>query len=432
MSVRDLRVVSGLTQEQLAEKSGMSVRAIRDIERGSTRRPYRQSLQRVAEAMGLTELETVDLIGMVYMQPHGRRRSPCDSPRSPAAKHDTTQQALAHLPPGPKGFLWRTDELRWLDQLLNDAGDGFSTAVLSGAPGVGKTVIALRWSHLSKERFSDGVLYADLLGFDARPAVSPESVLRRFLRALGIADHRIPLSLEECSALYRAVLADRNALIVLDNAADVEQVRPLLTDASRCRVIITSRNAMTGLVVRDGAHRYRVDYLSDAEALALFESVVGAQSTRREPEAALSLLALCDRSPLAVRLMAERIANQRYMSMTDAADRISAAKLPLNTFETPGDPHSSIRDLMSWSYRELPAEIAGVFDSIGFLNSVTFRFEDIAVAGSASRMPAEEVATALEWLLEVHLLEEEMPGTYRINKLLWWYAQEMTDQTGER
>ncbi|WP_327362837.1 MULTISPECIES: helix-turn-helix domain-containing protein [unclassified Streptomyces] len=429
MDIKRLRVESGLTQEQLAENSGLSVRAIRDIERGSTRRPYRQSLKLVAEGMGLSEGATAELIGSVYMRPQARSYYSRDRFHGPDRRHGGTQPGLVHLPPGPAGFVGRREVLAWLDARLCDSDGAATVALLAGGPGAGKSAIALRWAHDNAASFSDEVLYADLRGFDARPALSPEHVLRRLLRALGVPDHQIPLTLEECSAMFRASLADRRSLIVLDNAATVEQVRPLLTDAPHCRVLITSRNAMTGLVVRNGVHRHRVGYLSDGEALELFESMAGAARShcRNEVDA---LLALCDRSPLAIRLMAERVRRQQCICPTGLAARLSSRRTPLSAFDAPGDPHSSVRALLSWSYRSLPPAVGEVFVGLARLDAAHFEFDRVAALFPAGGLSADDISDSLEWLVEMHLLEEEAPGIYGINKLIWWYANELAGEVG--
>ncbi|MFJ8163344.1 helix-turn-helix domain-containing protein [Streptomyces sp. NPDC096136] len=429
MDIKRLRVESGLTQEQLAENSGLSVRAIRDIERGSTRRPYRQSLKLVAEGMGLSENATAELIGSVYMPPQVRSRRSRDRFHGPERCHNGTKPGLVHLPPEPAGFVGRRDVLDWLDTRLGDCDGGAAVTLLSGGPGVGKTAVALRWAHDRAASFSGEVLYVDLRGFDARPALSPEHALRRLLRANGVPDHQIPLTLEECSAMFRASLADRRSLIVLDNAATVEQVRPLLTGAPNCRVVITSRNAMTGLVVRNGVHRHRVGYLPGREAFELFESLAGAVGSHCRDEVD-ALLAFCDGSPLAIRLVAERVRRRQCICRTGFAARLVSRKTPLSAFDAPGDPHSSVRALLSWSYRNLPPLVAEVFVRLARLGAAHFEFGRVVELFPEGRPSVDGIADSLEWLVEMHLLEEEVPGTYGINKLIWWYANELEGGVG--
>ncbi|MFF5435128.1 helix-turn-helix domain-containing protein [Streptomyces griseofuscus] len=426
VSIKELRIESGMTQEQLAENSGLSVRAIRDIERGSTRKPYRHSLKLMAEAIGLSEDETTELIGTVYMRPNGRGRNQRDAHQSAHRPHSVGQPVLAHLPPGPAGLIGREDALAWLDKTLLVAAETTAVALLAGGPGAGKSAIALRWAHRSAKLFPDGVLYADLRGFDALPALSPELVLRRLLRAAGVPDHHVPLTLEECSALFRSTFAGRRCLVVLDNAASVEQVRPLLADAPHCRTLLTSRSAMTGLVIRNGVHRYGVPYLSDRESLLLFESMLGASRLPRSEDAE-SLVALCDHSPLAIRLMGERVRRQPHISVRHIAARAALRGSPLRAFETPGDPHSSVRTLLSWSYAALPASAKNVFTSLGRLQESMVDFREADILHTAVGLAADQVADGVEWLVEAHLLDEVTPGSYRMNNLIRWYARELAE-----
>ncbi|WSW41026.1 NB-ARC domain-containing protein [Streptomyces canus] len=337
--------------------------------------------------------------------------------------------ALAHLPPAPLNFVGRRDALQQLDALLRAGSPDASTvALVDGAPGVGKTALVLRWAHQVAGQFADGVLYADLRGYDAQPPLAPESVLRRFLRALGIPDHRLPLSKEECSALYRSTVAELRMLIVLDNAATAEQVRPLLTGAPHCLVAVTSRNSMTGLVVRDGARRIHLDYLTDAEALELFESSVGEVRPKREPEAIAGLLAMCEGSPLALRVLAERTRDQPHVALRDIITRLANRLSQLSPFDTPGDPQSSVRELLSWSYRNLPASTARVFDGLGNVRQRTFTVTQLLPIQPYFDMSEETLVDALDWLAEENLIESETPGNYRINRLIWHYTRERLDE----
>ncbi|MEU5593191.1 NB-ARC domain-containing protein [Streptomyces sp. NPDC020298] len=424
-SIKQLRITTGMTQEQLAESSGLSIRAIRDIERGSTQRPYRHSLELVAAAMGLSEQDTNELIGTVYVPPNLRRRGSGVGPREHAKGRAVPRVALVHLPPAPLNFVGRRDALQKLDALLGaGSANASAVALLDGAPGVGKTTLALRWAHRVAGQFADGVLYADLRGYHAQSPLVPESVLRRFLRALGVPDHRVPLSKEECSALYRSKMADLRMLIVLDNAASAEQVRPLLTGAPHCLVVVTSRNSMTGLVVRDGAQRIRVDSLTDAESRELFGSSVGVARSKREPEAIAALLAMCDGSPLALRVLAERTRDQPHAALREIVTRLAGRLSQLSPFDTPGDPQSSIRELLSWSYRNLPAPAARIFNGLGNVRQGNFTVTQLLPVQSYSGMGEETLTDALDWLVEENLIESEKPGHYKINRLIWHYARE--------
>src|SRR5690606_27702768 len=158
--------------------------------------------------------------------------------------------------PGPvRGFGNRGTELASLAEATAGEGEAPRLIIIAGTAGVGKTSLALRWAHSMRDRFGDGQLYANLRGYDPGPPATPEQVLGRFLRDLGVPARAIPTTVEERSSLYRSLLSERRMLIVLDNAATVGQVRPLLPGAAGCLVVVTSRSRLSGLVAREGAHR---------------------------------------------------------------------------------------------------------------------------------------------------------------------------------
>src|SRR5579872_917838 len=209
--LRGQRIAAGLTQEDLAERSGVSVRTIADMERGRTRRPYPSSVRALIRALGLPDATGTELVA--------RYRAPGDEP----APADPAEPAVPRqLPTAIPYFAGRTSELRLLDAMLGDAGRGSTGVVISaigGTAGVGKTALALNWAHRVAPNFPDGQLYANLRGFDpaGRPA-EPADVLRGFLDALQVHPDRFPATTEGLAALYRSLLAGRTMLVLLDNA----------------------------------------------------------------------------------------------------------------------------------------------------------------------------------------------------------------------
>ena len=251
--LRVLRVRAGLTQEQLAELSGLSVRAISDIERGTTIRPRRSSIA---------------LLEAALEQFSGNGAVPSDD----ALAADGRAPVLQQLPPAVPGFTGRARELDALTHLLDPAGAASGTVVISaiaGAAGVGKTALALHWAHQAAEYYPEGQLYVNLRGYDPDRPVPAASALARLLRALGVPGPDIPPEEDERAALYRSLLAGRRMLVVLDNAGLPEQVRPLLPGTVTCGVLVTSRDSLAGLVARDGAARLDLDLLPVADAVAL-------------------------------------------------------------------------------------------------------------------------------------------------------------------
>lgn len=425
-----------MTQESLADVAGLSVRAIRDIERGTTERPYRHSLESIAAAMGLSETDANDLIGSVYVRSDARRRRSAGRSRNHRTERGAVQQEMTYIPPPLRSFVGRADIMGSLDKLLAGRIPGdFAAALLAGAPGVGKTALALTWAHRSADRFPHGVVYEDLRGHGPHRPFAHELVLRRLLRSLGVPDHKLPLNYEDCSALYQTTLAKRRLLIILDNAATPEQVRPLLTGAPECLVLATSRNAMTGLVVRDGVRRFHMSSLTEAESYELFASVVGKEKTQQEPDVTAALLDMCDHLPLAVRVLAERVRNQPSSSIAEVAARLVGTRSLLSIFEMPGDPQSSMRGILSWSYDALPVSAVRVFTALGAVSRMDFTFAEAAKVvefGARAEIDDETLAEALDWLVEASLLKAKGPGRYEFNRLIWNFAQEKFEESERR
>ena len=242
--LREQRVGAGLTQEDLAERSGVSVRAIADLERGRTRRPYPSSVRALAQALGLPETAGAELVARYRaggdavggVNPGGNAANAVSSPNGAGGGEATVPR---QLPSGVAHFAGRGAELAALDAVLGGgagSGPGVVISAIGGTAGVGKTALALQWAHRVAGRFPDGQLYANLRGFDAGGGqpTDPADVLRGFLDAFGVHPERIPHDTESLAALYRSVLAGRKMLVLLDNAADVAQVRPLLPASPEC------------------------------------------------------------------------------------------------------------------------------------------------------------------------------------------------------
>ncbi|WP_344520020.1 hypothetical protein [Paractinoplanes durhamensis] len=214
--------------------------------------------------------------------------------------------APEQLPRDVRGFTGRSAELVRLDALADGA-----IALLTGPAGIGKTALAVRWGHRAAERFPDGQLFVNLRGFDhVVPPMEPAEALRRLLTALGVPTRRVPAGLDERAALYRAEMADRRALVVLDNAGVATQVRPLLAAARNCVTVVTCRNQLTGLIVREGAQPAEVPPLAPAEAAQLLGHRLGPDRVAGETLAVADMIDRCARLPLALSLAAARAAGR--------------------------------------------------------------------------------------------------------------------------
>lgn len=226
--------------------------------------------------------------GGVHFHGMGRHGTDGDAPRP------------RQLPGDIRAFVNRTSELERLNAILT--GDGgeplvVSICVIAGTAGAGKTSLSLRWSHQVQSHFPDGQLYVNLRGYDPGAPVGAPEVLHGFLLALGVSGAAVPADPEARAALYRSLLAERRMLIVLDNAASVSQVRPLLPGTAGCLVLVTSRSRLSGLAVRDGAHRLTLGTLAEPEAVALLRTVTAGYRPEDDVEKLAELARLCARLP---------------------------------------------------------------------------------------------------------------------------------------
>ena len=293
-------------------------------------------------------------------------------------------------------------------------------AVVNGAPGLGKTTLAVHAAHAVSAQFPDGQLYVDLLGASAQ-AASPGEVLARFLRDLGIEGSQIPAQDEARAALFRSILTSRRVLILLDNAKDAAQLRPLLPGSSSCAVLVTTRNRSSDLA---SMRFFDLDVLEDAEALELFSRIVGLERAAAEPDATGEILVACAGLPLAIRICAARLAKRRGWRISTLADRLRNQHRRLDELKT-GD--LAVRASFQVSYDTLRPAGAGALDPARVFRLLGL-WQGVWVSGAAAAAlvgaPQDDTAEALEALVDVNLLESPEPDWYRFHDLLRVYAIE--------
>jgi tetratricopeptide (TPR) repeat protein len=334
------------------------------------------------------------------------------------------------LPTAVAHFAGRARELDELDRQLAELDCGRAgTVVISavgGTAGVGKTALALHWAHRVAPRFPDGQLYANLRGFDTsgKPA-DPADVLRGFLDALGVHPAQLPSDLEALAALYRGRIADRRLLVVLDNASDVAQVRPLLPASPRCLVLVTSRREMSALAASEGARLVSLDVLTEPEALELLSARLGPDRTARERDAVGDLARLCAGLPLALSVVVARAAAQPRLSLAALSAELAEVADRLDALDA-GDPTVNVRTVLSLSYRHLSEPSAMMFRLLGVHPG-----PDITAPAAASlagvTLPAAR--GALRELARASLIAEHVPGRYAFHDLLRSYAREQAMDT---
>jgi tetratricopeptide (TPR) repeat protein len=297
--------------------------------------------------------------------------------------------------------------------------DSSPVALLVGTAGVGKTAVAIRWARAIEASFGDGTLYANLRGYD--PTNEPMSVaeaLSQFIRSVGLTGQPIPHSLEERTAIYRTLTAKRNLLVVLDNAASAEQVRPLIPASPSSMVLVTSRSNLSGLVARDGAVRIVVPVLTEEDSKELLEKLLGPE--RLVTAAADVLVRRCVRLPLALRIAAEIIMRSQFRTVADTLEDLQDGQDALYSLDLPGDDEASnMRSVLSWSYNSLTPEVARAFRALGLHPGTSLSLESAAAILGESRPRARRL---LSELTEAHLLEETARNTFSFHDLLRAYA----------
>lgn len=367
--VRGYRVAAGLTQEELAALSGLDVRTISDIERGRTTRPHRSSADLLARALNRDDLAWKPVAARLEGPAGQGVALPGIRGSAGDASGEPPQQATPRqLPGGVRHFTGRAGELAMLTGLLDQAGqERPGTVVISaigGTAGVGKTALAVHWAHQAADRFPDGQLYVDLRGYGPDHPVTVADALAGFLRALGVPGQGIPPGADERAARYRTLIAGRRMLVLLDNARDADQVRPLLPASPACMTVVTSRDALAGLVARDGAVRLDLDLLPPPDAIGLLRALIGprAAADRR----AVDLLAgLCGRLPLALRIAAELAAARPAAPLTDLVAELAGQHDRLDLLDVGEDAQAAVREVFSWSYRHLDPAAARAFRLAG-------------------------------------------------------------------
>lgn len=342
----------------------------------------------------------------------------------PADAH--TMPMLTQLPNDLPAFAGRESELAQVGALVPGTSSSSPTSsvilTIAGTAGVGKTAFAVHAAHRNASQFPDGQLYLDLRGFDSPGSVVTTSqALCTALEGLGVASDKLPQNVDAQAALYRSLLAGRQVLLLLDNARDSEQVRPLLPGTPGCLAIVTSRNQLSGLIVKDGAHHLHLASLSMAESRDLLARRVGTARIEAEPEAVEEIIERSARLPLALAIIAARAATRTRFPLSVIADELRDTAQPLDAFSNT-DANLDVRSVFSWSYHALSGDVARVFRLIALHPGPDISLTAAAALTGHSRGRARQLLTELT---ATHLIDEQLPGRYAPHNLLRIYATEL-------
>ncbi|MFF5970808.1 BTAD domain-containing putative transcriptional regulator [Streptomyces sp. NPDC012769] len=352
----------------------------------------------------------------------GREERARKDERDTAARPSAAPPRPAQLPPDAADFTGRTAPVRMLDEALGrPSAQALVIATVVGMGGVGKTALALHVAHRVRETYPDGQLYVDLRGSDPVPA-DPEAVLSGFLVALGVAGDAVPDGLDARSALFRSVVDGRRLLLVLDNAKDTAQIRPLLPGSVGCAVLTTGRTRPAGL---PATVQVDLDVFQPAEALDLLGRTIGAERLDAEPEAARELVVACGYLPLAVRIVAARLAARPGWTVETLSRRLQVERRRIDELRI-GD--LAVAAAFELSYRQLPADQARAFRLVASVDG-----PDIGLPAAAALLDLDEydAEDLLEALVDVAMVESPFPGRYRYHDLLRAFARRRPAEEGE-
>jgi len=399
--LRGHRRAARLTLEQLAEVSGVSARTLSDMERGRSKGPQHRTVTALADALALEGEARKQLVELAR---DGRLRD-----------HWTRPAGLCELPRLVDDFTGRAAELAWMSELVHAGrapGAGV-TGLVTGSGGMGKTTLAIRAAHALRPDFPGGVFFLDLLGMSPRPAAAADA-LRLLLRALGVTDKQIPEDARERASVYRSLLRDRQALVILDNAGSEEQVRPLLPGDGASSALITARRPLAGL---EGVRRLVLGPLSPPEATELLTGILGPRAARDEEPALGQLAGLCEGMPLALRIIGNRLVSRPGWDAAALAARLADEEHRLDQFKA-GD--LKIATAFALSYEQLADAARRVFRRLAVVPGRDF---DAALAAVAGEVPAEVAWDALDELVDLGLLHDSAAGRYQFHDLVRLFAR---------
>lgn len=415
-SLLRLRLGARLTQEELAARTGLSVRSVRNLELGRVRAPRVDTVRLLGTALGLSGAGLDAFVGEARAGYWTSRGGP---PHEPADRNGNTSEQVRCVPRRIPDICGRTAEIEHLLSVTRTATP--AVVAVDGMAGVGKTTLAIEVAFRLGDSYPDAHLYLDLHGHSERPPVAPVEAAGLLLRQLNVTPDRIPPGLAERAALWRSELARRRSLVVLDNAHDSDQVRPLLPATDSCVVLITSRRRLMGL---DAAHALSLGRLDHGSAVEMMTRVAG-ERVLADHDAAAELVALCGGLPLALRIAAAKLTHRPGWTVGDLVHRLRRAQHPSAELAVEGRAVSAAFTL---SYSQLPTPAQRVFRLLAVHPGGTFETHCVAAIAGLTPADANDI---VEQLVDVHLLDTPADGRYRFHDLLLDYAGGLLDKDGD-
>lgn len=432
--LRQLRRDVRLTQEELAEQAAISLRTIQDLEERRHRTAHKATAEKLAAALNVTgparalfvkaatgRIPAAEVLAVVVAA------GSADVAGAAIATAPGVSAVPRELPADVAAFTGRSSELAALDALLpsgtrpQEAPGPVVISAVSGTAGAGKTALAVHWAHRVAAHFPDGQLYVNLRGYDPEQPLQATQALAGFLSALGAAGPDLPPDEAARAARYRSLLAGKRLLVVLDNAATEEQVRPLLPGSASALVLVTSRDALPGLVARDGARRLDLGLLPADDAVALLGALIG-DRVDADPVAAWALADLCARLPLALRVAAELAVAEPGKPLAALAAELAGEGARLELLDAGGDPRGAVASVLSWSYRRLAGEAAAMFRLLGLHPGQDW---DPHAAAALADLALGQARQLLAVLARAHLIQGAGPGRFSMHDLLRAYAADL-------
>ncbi|TDU91513.1 tetratricopeptide repeat protein [Kribbella voronezhensis] len=405
--LRHWRTEAGLTQEALADRSGLSVEGIRALEGGRRLRPRPTTIEQLSAALELPEHDVLRLEELA-----GR---PATAP-------------VDHLPAGIGDFTGRSEEIGDLLRILSGTAGPSAGVVLvsvAGMGGVGKTALAVHTARRLAAEFPDGQLYVGMGGHAGGEPLDPLVALGRLLRDLGIPDEEIPDNVDIAAARYRSALAGRRVLVLIDDAVSSSQVRPLIPGTAGSAVLITTRRQLIDLA---GIRQLKLDVLTSEDAVRLLAAVVGDGRVEQEPQAARAVTELCGRLPLALRIAGSYLAGRPGRRVEELARELDDEEARLAVLSTDDKGvRASLKlsiDALAADHRSMAQTAARALPVISILPGTEFSLRFAAAALGIGMRAAED---AIEHLVDVHLLETPALHRYRLHDLVRSVGRELAD-----